>query len=202
MPDTPPPPSGIDERIAEAVANEDYELAAKLKKMKTQPPPPPPPKRGKKAPPPPPPKRGKKAPPPPPPKRGKKAPPPKRGKKAPPPKRGKKAPPPKRGKKAPPPKGRPKGPPKARPKRRRRLRLRMKSKTIAEEEDSYTDRIGWNASIGTVLEDNEEIVEEPKTITHQCSMCGSMMTIPKPKRERYRIVCSYPQCGHSDTVGI
>jgi len=163
MPDTPPPPSGIDERIAEAVANEDYELAARLKKMKTQPPPPPPPKKGKKAPPPPPPKKGKKA---------------------------------------PPPKGRPKGPPKARPKRRRRLRLRMKSKTIAEEEDSYTDRIGWNASIGTVLEDNEEIVEEPKTITHQCSMCGSMMTIPKPKRERYRIVCSYPQCGHSDTVGI
>ena len=151
MPDTPPPPSGIDERIAEAVANEGYELAARLKKMKTQPPPPPPPKKGKKA---------------------------------------------------PPPKGRPKGPPKARPKRRRRLRLRMKSKTIAEEEDSYTDRIGWNASIGTVLEDNEEIVEEPKTITHQCSMCGSMMTIPKPKRERYRIVCSYPQCGHSDTVGI
>ena len=163
MPDTPPPPSGIDERIAEAVANEDYELAARLKKMKTQPPPPPPPKKGKKAPPPPPPKKGKKA---------------------------------------PPPKGRPKGPPKARPKRRRRLRLRMKSKTIAEEEDSYTDRIGWNASIGTVLEDNEDIVEEPKTITHQCSMCGSMMTIPKPKRERYRIVCSYPQCGHSDTVGI
>ena len=151
MPDTPPPPSGIDERIAEAVANEDYELAARLKKMKTQPPPPPPPKKGKKA---------------------------------------------------PPPKGRPKGLPKARPKRRRRLRLRMKSKTIAEEEDSYTDRIGWNASIGTVLEDNEEILEEPKTITHQCSMCGSMMTIPKPKRERYRIVCSYPQCGHSDTVGI
>ena len=151
MPDTPPPPSGIDERIAEAVANEDYELAARLKKMKTQAPPPPPPKKGKKA---------------------------------------------------PPPKGRPKGPPKARPKRRRRLRLRMKSKTIAEEEDSYTDRIGWNASIGTVLEDNEEIVEESKTITHQCSMCGSMMTIPKPKRERYRIVCSYPQCGHSDTVGI
>lgn len=78
----------------------------------------------------------------------------------------------------------------------------MKSKSIAEEEDSYTDRIGWNASIGTVLEDNEETIEEPKTITHQCSMCGSMMTIPKPKRERYRIVCSYPQCGHSDTVGI
>ena len=171
MPDTPPPPSGIDERIAEAVANEDYELAAKLKKMKTQPPPPPPPKKGKKAPPPPPPKKGKKAPPP-------------------------------KGRPKGPPKGRPKGPPKARPKRRRRLRLRMKSKSIAEEEDSYTDRIGWNTSVGTVLEDNEEIVEEPKTISHQCSMCGSMMTIPKPKRERYRIVCSYPQCGHSDTVGI
>ena len=167
MPGTPPPPSGIDERIAEAVANEDYELAAKLKKMKTQPPPPPPPKKGKKAPPP----------------------------------KGRPKGPPK-GRPKGPPKGRPKGPPKARPKRRRRLRLRMKSKSIAEEEDSYTDRIGWNTSVGTVLEDNEEIVEEPKTITHQCSMCGSMMTIPKPKRERYRIVCSYPQCGHSDTVGI
>ena len=191
MPGTPPPPPGIDERIAEAVANEDYELAAKLKKMKTQPPPPPPPKKGKKAPPPPPPKKGKKAPPPPPPKKGKKAPPPKGRPKGPP-----------KGRPKGPPKGRPKGPPKARPKRRRRLRLRMKSKSIAEEEDSYTDRIGWNTSVGTVLEDNEEIVEEPKTISHQCSMCGSMMTIPKPKRERYRIVCSYPQCGHSDTVGI
>ena len=59
----------------------------------------------------------------------------------------------------------------------------MRSTTIADEEDSYTDRIGWNTSVGTVLEDNEEIVEEPKTITHQCSMCGSMMTVPKP-RER------------------
>ena len=57
----------------------------------------------------------------------------------------------------------------------------MKSKSIAEKE-LYTDRIGWNTSVGTVLEDNEEIVEEPKTITHQCSMCGSMMTIPKPKK--------------------
>ncbi|NDB93680.1 MAG: hypothetical protein EB156_03045, partial [Euryarchaeota archaeon] len=37
MPDTPPPPSGIDKKIADAVANEDYELAAKLKKVKTQP---------------------------------------------------------------------------------------------------------------------------------------------------------------------
>ena len=41
-----------------------------------------------------------------------------------------------------------------------------------------------------VLEDNEEIVEA-KTIPI-VSMCGSMMTIPKPKRERYGIVCSYP----------
>jgi hypothetical protein len=162
MPETPPPPSGIDKKIADAVANEDYELAAKLNKVKTQPPPPPP-KKGKKAPPPPPPKKGKKA---------------------------------------PPPSGKPKGRPKDRTRRRRRLRLKMRSTTIADEEDSYTDRIGWNTSVGTVLEDNEEIVEEPKTITHQCSMCGSMMTVPKPKRERYRIVCTYPQCGHSDTVGI
>ena len=157
MPDTPPPPPGIDEKIAEAVANEDYELAARLKKMKESPPPPP--KKGK-APPPPPPKKGK-------------------------------APPPKKA----PPKGKPK-------RRRRRLKLRMKSKEISTEEDNYTDTIGWNTAMGTVLEEEIETVEEPKIITHQCSMCGSIMTIPKPKRERYRIVCSYPMCGHADSVGF
>jgi len=188
MPDTPPPLPGIDEKIAEAVANEDYELAARLKKTKESPPPPP--KKGK-APPPPPPKKGK-APPPPPPKKGKAPPPP-------PPKKGK-APPPKSKPKASPPK---KTPPKGKPKRRRRrLKLRMKSKEIATEEDSYTDTVGWNAAMGTVLEEETEVVEEPKTITHQCSMCGSLMTIPKPKRERYRIVCSYPMCGHADSVGF
>jgi len=146
MPDTPPPPPGIDEKIAEAVANEDYELAARLKKMKESPPPPP--------------KKGK-------------------------------APPPKKA----PPKGKPK-------RRRRRLKLRMKSKEISTEEDNYTDTIGWNTAMGTVLEEEIETVEEPKTITHQCSMCGSIMTIPKPKRERYRIVCSHPMCGHADSVGF
>ena len=178
MPDTPPPPPGIDDKIAEAVANEDYELAARLKKTKETPPPPPP-KKGK-APPPPPPKKGK-APPPPPPKKGK----------APPPKSKPKAPPPKKV----PPRGKSK-------RRRRRLKLRMKSKEIATEEDSYTDTVGWNVATGTVLEEETEVVEEPKTITHQCSMCGSLMTIPKPKRERYRIVCSYPMCGHADSVGF
>ena len=146
MPDTPPPPPGIDEKIAEAVANEDYELAARLKKMKESPPPPP--------------KKGK-------------------------------APPPKKA----PPKGKPK-------RRRRRLKLRMKSKEISTEEDNYTDTIGWNTAMGTVLEEEIETVEEPRTITHQCSMCGSIMTIPKPKRERYRIVCSHPMCGHADSVGF
>ena len=78
----------------------------------------------------------------------------------------------------------------------------MKSKEIATEEDNYTDAVGWNTTMGTVLEEETEVAEEPKTITHQCSMCGAMMTIPKPKRERYRIVCSYPMCGHADSVGF
>ncbi|MBJ08857.1 MAG: hypothetical protein CMB63_06445 [Euryarchaeota archaeon] len=78
----------------------------------------------------------------------------------------------------------------------------MKSKEISTEEDNYTDTIGWNTAMGTVLEEEIETVEEPKTITHQCSMCGSIMTIPKPKRERYRIVCSHPMCGHADSVGF
>ena len=196
MPDPPPPPPGIDEKIAKAVANEDYELAARLKKMKDAPPPPP--KKGSR--PPPPPKKGRT-----PPKPGKRkavkkpGAPPKKGPR--PPKPGKRKAVKKPGG---PPKrlSRPKGPPKPKPKRRRRLRLKMRSKTIAEEEDSYSDRVGWNVSVGTVLEEVKETVEEPQTITHQCTMCGSMMTIPKPKRDRYRIVCSHPQCGHSDTVGI
>ena len=78
----------------------------------------------------------------------------------------------------------------------------MKSKEISTEEDNYTDTIGWNTAMGTVLEEEIETVEEPKTITHQCSMCGSIMTIPKPKRERYRIVCAHPMCGHADSVGF
>jgi len=33
-------------------------------------------------------------------------------------------------------------------------------------------------------------------------MCGSRMTIPRPKRDRYKVICSYPECGYEDMVGV
>ena len=162
--------------------------------MADKPPPPPP----KKAPPPP-----KKAPPPPP----KKAPPP-APKKAPPPP--KKAPPPGKRKKrpAPPKKGR-KGkrkPKEGQPKkkgRRIKIKLRLKQSTISEEDDSYTDQVGWTVTHDEMDEFIEEPVnKEPEIVDHQCSMCGSMMRIPRPKRDRYTVICAYPECGHEDTIGM
>ena len=141
--------------------------------MADKPPPPPP----KKAPPPP-----KKAPPPPP-------------KKAPPPP--KKAPPKKRP--APPKKGQPqkkKG-------RRIKIKLRLKQSSITEEDDSYQDQVGWTVTHDEMEDFTEEPVsKEPEIVDHQCTMCGSMMRIPRPKRDRYTVICAYPECGHEDTIGM
>ena len=38
--------------------------------------------------------------------------------------------------------------------------------------------------------------KEAETIKHQCSLCGAIMKVPKPKKARYTISC--PQCGHED----
>ena len=151
-------------------------------------PPPPPPK---KAPPPP-----KKAPPPPP----KKAPPP--PKKAPPPKKRRKPAPPKKGRKG---KRKPKGK-EAQPKkkgRRIKIKLRLKQSSITDEDDSYTDQVGWTVTHDEMEDFVEEPVnKEPEVVDHQCTMCGSMMRIPRPKRDRYTVICAHPECGHEDTIGI
>ena len=147
--------------------------------MADKPPPPPP----KKAPPPP-----KKAPPPPP----KKAPPPGKRKKRPaPPKKGRKG-------KRKPKEGQPK-----KKGRRIKIKLRLKQSTISEEDDSYTDQVGWTVTHDEMDEFIEEPVnKEPEIVDHQCSMCGSMMRIPRPKRDRYTVICAYPECGHEDTIGM
>ena len=160
----------------------------------------------------------KSAPPPPPPKKGGATPPPKKrkrpapegkkpvpkGRKKPPAKRG---PPPKGAPKTPPSK-RPKGKPKSRPvpkkKKRRRLRIKLglRESEISDDGDRYQDEVGWT-SAGTVLDDLEDTrPKEPEIITHQCSMCGSILQIPKPKRDRYKVQCAYPECGHADMIGV
>ena len=168
-----------------------HEVLAMAKKPPPPPPPPPPPK-VKKAPPPPKPK-AKKAPPPPKPK-AKKAPPPLKSKKA--------APPPK----AKPKKKRGKRSKKAAPKkkgRRIRIKLGLKQRYLSEEEDTYEDQIGWTAT-QEVLEplDGPQEEKKPEAIEHQCSMCGSVMQIPQPKRDRYKVICAYSECGHEDMIGM
>ena len=168
-----------------------HEVLAMAKKPPPPPPPPPPPK-VKKAPPPPKPK-AKKAPPPPKPK-AKKAPPPLKSKKA--------APPPK----AKPKKKRGKRSKKAAPKkkgRRIRIKLGLKQRWLSAEEDTYEDQIGWTAT-QEVLEplDGPQEEKKPEVIEHQCSMCGSVMQIPQPKRDRYKVICAYSECGHEDMIGM
>ena len=163
-----------------------------MAKKPPPPPPPPPPPKVKKAPPPPKPK-AKKAPPPPKPK-AKKAPPPLKSKKA--------APPPK----AKPKKKRGKRSKKAAPKkkgRRIRIKLGLKQRYLSAEEDTYEDQIGWTAT-QEVLEplDGPQEEKKPEVIEHQCSMCGSVMQIPQPKRDRYKVICAYSECGHEDMIGM
>ena len=163
---------------------------------KTPPPPPPPPSppKAKKGPPPPPPSppKAKKAPPPPsPPKAKKPTPQAKKPPSSPKPTKG----PRKGGKK-----------PSAAPKKRGRrikIKLGLKQNRLTEEEDTYSDQVGWTVS-QEILEplDFDEEDKKPEVVNHQCSMCGSIMQIPQPKRERYKVICAYSECGHEDMIGI
>ena len=191
----PKPPmseSEIKDAIAKAVSDENYELAAQLKSQleapKKAPPPPP-----KKAPPPPP----KKAPPPPP----KKAPAPPQENPLPTPTAPSKEAPPK-GKPKGRPKGRPKGKPKPKKGRRIKINLRLRQSKITDEDDSYSDQLGWTVSNEEFDEPKAPINKEPEVITHQCSFCGAMMRIPKPTRDRYTVICPHPECGHEDKIGF
>ena len=158
-----------------------HEVLAMAKKPPPPPPPPPPPK-GKKAPPPPKPK-------------AKKAPPPLKSKKAAPPPKAK--PKKKRGKRS-----KKKAAPKKKG-RRIRIKLGLKQRYLSAEEDTYEDQIGWTAT-QEVLEplDGPQEEKKPEPIEHQCSMCGSVMQIPQPKRDRYKVICAYSDCGYEDMSGM
>ena len=83
-----------------------------------------------------------------------------------------------------------------------RLRLKIKSAKIDSDEDNYQSQRGWVTASTDLLPIEEEVKKEPEIMIHQCTMCGSRMTIPRPKRERYKVICSYPECGHEDMVGV
>ncbi len=85
-------------------------------------------------------------------------------------------------------------PPKHR-KKKRKMRLSLRQKKIKKTDD-YTDSIGWSkSSEGRVLEDPQKPIE-PETIIVQCDMCGCRLKIPKPKKHKYTVSCSYPECEH------
>ncbi|MBJ28546.1 MAG: hypothetical protein CMB61_00610 [Euryarchaeota archaeon] len=91
--------------------------------------------------------------------------------------------------------------------RRIKIKLGLRAKKLSEDTDSYSDQIGWTTSSSeTILSDFDEVEEtiskEPETITHHCTMCGSRMEIPRPKRERYKVICAHPECGHEDQIGF
>jgi hypothetical protein len=113
--------------------------------------------------------------------------------------------------KRPVPKGRPqkpsgkprrKKPPAKKKGRRIKIKLGLRAKKIEEEEDTYTDQIGWTATDNILDAYEEEESKEPEIISHQCSMCGSIMQIPQPSLERYKVICAYSECGHSDMMGV
>ena len=87
-----------------------------------------------------------------------------------------------------------KAPPGKRRKKKRRLRLSLKSSKL-KKADSYSDQVGWSTDVGRTLSDAPK-AKEAETIKHQCSLCGAIMKVPKPKKARYTISC--PQCGHED----
>ena len=171
---------------------------------KPPPPPPPPPSKGKKAPPPPP----KKAPPPPPAKKKKAPPPPKKKappKKAPPAKKPYKSPPPKKRRRRPSKEAKKKAPPNKPAKKSRRIRIKLglrQNRIRDETEEVVPEDIGWTMSQEDFDVFEEPESNEPEIVSHQCSMCGSIMQIPAPKRDRYEVHCAYPECGHVDKFGI
>ena len=79
-------------------------------------------------------------------------------------------------------------------KRKRKMRLSLKQSKLRSE-DKYSDSLGWSTDVGRTLTD-EPVKKGPDTIKVQCDMCGSMLKTPKPKRSKYSVTCSYPECGH------
>ena len=114
----------------------------------------------------------------------------------------------KRGRRPQPKKGKPGQPPVGEKKGRRiKIKLGLRAKKLSDDVDSYTDQVGWTTSssetiLGDLKDMGEDVKKEPETLLHHCSMCGSRMEIPKPKRERYKVICAHPECGHEDQIGF
>jgi hypothetical protein len=80
-------------------------------------------------------------------------------------------------------------------KKKRKMRLSLKQAKMNTTSDKYSDSLGWSQDVGRTLSE-APAPKGPETLKVQCEMCGSMLKIPKPKRSKYTVTCSYPECGH------
>ena len=80
-------------------------------------------------------------------------------------------------------------------KRKRKMRLSLKQKKLNVKADKYSDSLGWSQDVGRTLGE-PTAPTAPETLKVQCDMCGCMLKIPKPKRSKYTVSCSYPGCDH------
>tara|TARA_A100001037_G_scaffold138706_1_gene125581 strand:+ start:1720 stop:2016 length:297 start_codon:yes stop_codon:yes gene_type:complete len=83
--------------------------------------------------------------------------------------------------------------------KRRKMRLTLKSRGLKKDQ-GYADKVGWSQVSNDGPKDTGPV--EPQVIRHQCTMCGAMNQIPKPKRSRYKVECANPDCGHVDEAGV
>ena len=83
--------------------------------------------------------------------------------------------------------------------KRRKMRLTLKSRGLKKDQ-GYADKVGWSQVSNDGTKDTGPV--EPQVIRHQCTMCGAMNQIPKPKRSRYKVECANPDCGHVDEAGV
>ena len=82
--------------------------------------------------------------------------------------------------------------------RRRKMKLTLKSRGLKKDQ-GYSDKVGWSTAAQNTTQETGPV--EPQVIRHQCTMCGAMNQIPKPKRARYKVECANPDCGHVDELG-
>tara|TARA_B100000609_G_scaffold65339_1_gene51517 strand:+ start:256 stop:552 length:297 start_codon:yes stop_codon:yes gene_type:complete len=82
--------------------------------------------------------------------------------------------------------------------KRRKMRLTLKSRGLKKDQ-GYADKVGWSQVSNDAPKNTGPV--EPQTIRHQCTFCGAVLQIPKPKRSKYKVECAHPDCDHIDEVG-
>ena len=87
-----------------------------------------------------------------------------------------------------------------RKRRKRKMKLTLRSRGIKKKKDAYRDKLGWTTTGTSQAAADAKEADLPEIVTHQCSMCGAMNKIPRPKRDRYKVICANEDCGHEDEI--